>query len=172
MVGLLQLTTLVRGQLDEFDYCIRRTPSPGLLRCAGQQALSSLQFLEEANNFTLATGVLMIKDDSLPASRIIPNFIDRDPLDFRQVLRHAGQIKTMPFALSVRLGSGERNQPADFILRKPTNPNRGMRAKTRGRTLEFVSIDRIGNNRQTECVPYSRVFQGAARVPLPSLCFE
>ncbi|XP_049547967.1 uncharacterized protein LOC125959199 [Anopheles darlingi] len=92
MMGLLQLTSPVRGQLDEFDYCIRRAPSPGLLRCAGQQALSSLQFLEEANNFTLATGVLMIKDDSLPASRIIPNFIDRDPLDFRGILENAGAV--------------------------------------------------------------------------------
>ncbi|XP_050091240.1 uncharacterized protein LOC126574874 [Anopheles aquasalis] len=92
VLGLFQFTTLVRGQLDEFDYCIRRQPSPGLLRCAGQQALSSLQFLEEANNFTLATGVLMIKDDSLPASRIIPNFIDRDPLDFRGILENAGAV--------------------------------------------------------------------------------
>ncbi|KFB38739.1 AGAP004132-PA-like protein [Anopheles sinensis] len=80
------LVGLARAQLDTFDYCIRMTPSPGLLRCAGQQALTSLQFLEEANNFTLASGLLMIKDESLAASsRIIPNIIDSDPLDFRQV---------------------------------------------------------------------------------------
>ncbi|XP_052863716.1 uncharacterized protein LOC128270357 [Anopheles cruzii] len=81
-----------RAQLDDFDYCIRRTPSPGLLQCAGQQALSSLQFLEEANNFTLTGGLLMLKDESLPSSRIIPNFIDRDPLDFRGILENAGAV--------------------------------------------------------------------------------
>uniref|UniRef100_A0AAG5D2Z3 Protein osiris 10 n=1 Tax=Anopheles atroparvus TaxID=41427 RepID=A0AAG5D2Z3_ANOAO len=82
-----------RAQLDTFDYCVRMTPSPGLLRCAGQQALTSLQFLEEANNFTLANGLLMIKDESLAASsRIIPNIIDSDPLDFRGILENAGTV--------------------------------------------------------------------------------
>lgn len=71
------------AELETFDYCIRATPSAGLLQCAGQQALASLQFLEDANNLTLATGVLMIKDDSNPAARILPNFLDQDPMDFR-----------------------------------------------------------------------------------------
>ncbi|XP_053672253.1 uncharacterized protein LOC128722601 [Anopheles nili] len=69
------------------------TPTPGLLQCAGQQALSSLQFLEEANNYTLTSGLLVIKDESLtPASRIIPNIVDHDPLDFRGILENAGAV--------------------------------------------------------------------------------
>uniref|UniRef100_A0A903Z0F2 Protein osiris 10 n=1 Tax=Anopheles minimus TaxID=112268 RepID=A0A903Z0F2_9DIPT len=90
---LILCAVTVRAQLDTFDYCIRMTPSPGLLQCAGQQALSSLQFLEEANNYTLASGVLMIKDESLvPSSRIIPNIVDHDPLDFRGILENAGAV--------------------------------------------------------------------------------
>uniref|UniRef100_A0A9I3FH58 Protein osiris 10 n=1 Tax=Anopheles epiroticus TaxID=199890 RepID=A0A9I3FH58_9DIPT len=90
---LVLAVTTVHAQLDTFDYCIRMTPSPGLLQCAGQQALSSLQFLEEANNFTLTNGLLMIKDESLvPASRIIPNIVDHDPLDFRGILENAGAV--------------------------------------------------------------------------------
>uniref|UniRef100_A0A182YGJ2 Uncharacterized protein n=1 Tax=Anopheles stephensi TaxID=30069 RepID=A0A182YGJ2_ANOST len=85
LLTFILFAVTVRAQLDTFDYCIRMTPSPGILQCAGQQALSSLQFLEEASNFTLASGVLMIKDESLvPSSRIIPNIVDHDPLDFRQ----------------------------------------------------------------------------------------
>lgn len=89
LLTLILCVITVHAQLDTFDYCIRMTPSPGLLQCAGQQALSSLQFLEEANNFTLTNGLLMIKDESLvPSSRIIPNIVDHDPLDFRQVQEH------------------------------------------------------------------------------------
>lgn len=69
--------------LETFDYCIKANPSVGLLQCAGQQALASLQFLEDASNLTLANGLLMIKDEANPSSRILPNFIDHDPLDFR-----------------------------------------------------------------------------------------
>uniref|UniRef100_A0A9I3EGY6 Protein osiris 10 n=1 Tax=Anopheles dirus TaxID=7168 RepID=A0A9I3EGY6_9DIPT len=93
IVVLVMVAGSVHAQLGTFDYCIRMTPSPGLLQCAGQQALSSLQFLEEANNFTLASGLLMIKDESLvPSSRIIPNIVDHDPLDFRGILENAGAV--------------------------------------------------------------------------------
>uniref|UniRef100_A0A182T9A7 Uncharacterized protein n=1 Tax=Anopheles maculatus TaxID=74869 RepID=A0A182T9A7_9DIPT len=96
LLTLFLCVVTVHAQLDTFDYCIRMTPSPGILQCAGQQALSSLQFLEEASNFTLASGVLMIKDESLvPSSRIIPNIVDHDPLDFRQVtVRNHSQLTT------------------------------------------------------------------------------
>lgn len=78
------ITTTVSGvELETFDYCIKASPSAGLLQCAGEQALASLQFMEEANNLTLGRGILMIKDDSNPAARILPNFLDHDPLDFR-----------------------------------------------------------------------------------------
>ncbi|XP_035890543.1 uncharacterized protein LOC118502423 [Anopheles stephensi] len=93
LLTFILFAVTVRAQLDTFDYCIRMTPSPGILQCAGQQALSSLQFLEEASNFTLASGVLMIKDESLvPSSRIIPNIVDHDPLDFRGILENAGAV--------------------------------------------------------------------------------
>uniref|UniRef100_A0A9I3LF12 Protein osiris 10 n=1 Tax=Anopheles melas TaxID=34690 RepID=A0A9I3LF12_9DIPT len=93
LLALILCVITVHAQLDTFDYCIRMTPSPGLLQCAGQQALSSLQFLEEANNFTLTNGLLMIKDESLvPSSRIIPNIVDHDPLDFRGILENAGAV--------------------------------------------------------------------------------
>ncbi|XP_052562066.1 uncharacterized protein LOC120430148 [Culex pipiens pallens] len=88
----LLLHELASAELDTFDYCIKMTPSAGLMQCAGQQALASLQFLEEASNLTLASGVLMIKDDSNPAARIVPNFIDHDPLDFRGILENAGAV--------------------------------------------------------------------------------
>ncbi|EAT44320.1 AAEL004303-PA [Aedes aegypti] len=80
------------SELETFDYCIRTSPSVGLLQCAGQQALASLQFLEEANNLTLGSGIMMIKDESNPAARILPNFLDHDPMDFRGILENAGAV--------------------------------------------------------------------------------
>ncbi|XP_055585980.1 uncharacterized protein LOC129738745 [Uranotaenia lowii] len=79
-------------ELETFDYCIKTTPNAGLLQCAGQQAIASLQFLEEANNLTLAGGIMMIKDDTNPSARILPNIIDHDPLDFRGILENAGAM--------------------------------------------------------------------------------
>lgn len=79
----IMLRKRVSAELDTFGYCIKTTPSAGLLQCAGQQALASLQFLEETSNVSLANGLLMLKDETNPAARILPNFVDHDPLDFR-----------------------------------------------------------------------------------------
>ncbi|XP_058443898.1 uncharacterized protein LOC131425767 [Malaya genurostris] len=80
------------AELATFDYCIKANPSVGLLQCAGQQALASLQFLEEASNLTLTSGLQIIKDESNPSARILPNFVDHDPLDFRGILENAGAM--------------------------------------------------------------------------------
>ncbi|XP_055523596.1 uncharacterized protein LOC129717603 [Wyeomyia smithii] len=89
---LCRIGQLTAAELETFDYCIKVNPSVGLLQCAGQQALASLQFLEEASNLTLANGLLMIKDETNPSARILPNFIDHDPLDFRGILENAGAL--------------------------------------------------------------------------------
>lgn len=68
-----------------FQYCLRAQPTPGLLECAGRQALTSLSAIQEADNFTIDQGFVMLRDDESPAllSRALPSFLDQDPTDFR-----------------------------------------------------------------------------------------
>lgn len=67
-----------------FQYCLRAVPRPGLLECAGRQALTSLSAIQDADNFTIDAGFVMIRDESLtPAARQLPSFLDQDPMDFR-----------------------------------------------------------------------------------------
>lgn len=68
----------------EFNACLKPDrPSGGLVTCFGHQALRQLQDLEEREEFALADGVSLKRDDAGP--RDISNFLDRDPMDFRYV---------------------------------------------------------------------------------------
>lgn len=83
---LFVLCSIVAGSAAQqtFQYCLRAQPRPGLLECAGRQALTSLSAIQEADNFTIDSGFVMIREgtESL-SSRALPSFLDQDPTDFR-----------------------------------------------------------------------------------------
>lgn len=83
MVLLLILKILTcKSDISAFGNCLKRNQSPGLMTCVGHQALVTLQTFEDANNFTLANDIIMLKDESV-MSRSLPNFLEQDPMDFR-----------------------------------------------------------------------------------------
>lgn len=49
--------------------------------CFGKEILNNLNKYEEADTFSLATGVSFVRDEKTP--RDITSFLDKDPMDFR-----------------------------------------------------------------------------------------
>lgn len=79
--------SFVKCETEVFNQCIRTSPNPSLLRCIGQQTLSSLHNLNKMDNVTLSTGFTMIRHDDPLQQRSFPEFFTDDPLDFRYVLK-------------------------------------------------------------------------------------
>lgn len=75
-------THICKSDMSALGNCLKRNQSPGLMTCVGHQALVTLQTFEDANNFTLANDIVMVKDESV-MSRSLPNFLEQDPMDFR-----------------------------------------------------------------------------------------
>lgn len=67
---------------NSFGHCLKQD-QPNLIKCAGQQAIETLQQLNEVNNFTLTDGVVFSKDDNAMGRNSPINFLDQDPNDFR-----------------------------------------------------------------------------------------
>lgn len=78
----LLIATLSLGAQNVFQQCLKSQPNPGVMGCAGRQALHSLNTIQESDNFTIDNGFTMVRIDSL-ASRELPSFLDQDPMDFR-----------------------------------------------------------------------------------------
>lgn len=73
----------INGQLETFGHCLKdNSKDTSLVKCFGKQALSTLQEFENLSNFSLANGLLMVKDEQ-QMGRSIPNFLDQDPTDLR-----------------------------------------------------------------------------------------
>lgn len=81
-IVLLLILKTCKSDISAFGNCLKRNQSPGLMTCVGHQALVTLQTFEDANNFTLANDIIMLKDESV-MSRSLPNFLEQDPMDFR-----------------------------------------------------------------------------------------
>lgn len=79
-VSVLHLQVV--NMAETFQHCLRTVPNPGLVQCAGRQALTSLNNIQEIDNFTITNGFMMIRDENL-AARSVPNFLEQDPTDFR-----------------------------------------------------------------------------------------
>lgn len=73
---------ICKSDMSALGNCLKRSQSPGLMTCVGHQALVTLQTFEDANNFSLANDIVMVKDESV-MSRSLPNFLEQDPMDFR-----------------------------------------------------------------------------------------
>lgn len=67
---------------NSFGHCLKQD-KPNIIKCAGQQAIETLQQLNELNNLTLADGVVLAKDDSVMGRSAPINFLEQDPNDFR-----------------------------------------------------------------------------------------
>lgn len=69
---------------NSFGHCIKQD-NPSLLKCAGEQAIETLQQFNEIDNFNLTEGVVLAKDESVMGRNNPINFYEQDPQDFRQV---------------------------------------------------------------------------------------
>jgi hypothetical protein len=67
---------------NSFGHCLKQD-QPSLIKCAGQQAIETLQQFNEVSNFTLVDGVVLSKDDNAMGRNSPINFLDQDPNDFR-----------------------------------------------------------------------------------------
>ena len=69
---------------SSFGHCIKQD-NPSLIKCAGQQAIETLQQFNEIDNFNLTDDVVLVKDESVMGRNNPINFYEQDPQDFRQV---------------------------------------------------------------------------------------
>lgn len=76
------ISTNKSENLQEFQYCLKKSKQPSLKECIGRSAISFLQRFDERENFTLTKGFVATKDDSA-AGRSLVNFLDTDPVDMR-----------------------------------------------------------------------------------------
>lgn len=72
---------LIKANSEVFNQCIR-SPKPSVIRCIGQQTLSSLINLDKMDNFTIVSGLEMIRPDD-GRQRSLTDFFVEDPMDFR-----------------------------------------------------------------------------------------
>lgn len=72
---------LVRADNEVFNQCIR-SPKPNVIKCIGQQTLSSLHYMDKMDNFTIVSGLEMIRPDD-GRQRSLTDFFVEDPTDFR-----------------------------------------------------------------------------------------
>lgn len=74
---------LTKASNEVFNQCIRSTPHPGIMRCIGQQTISSLQTMDKMDNFTLVNGLEIIRPANGGQQRALNDFFVEDPTDFR-----------------------------------------------------------------------------------------
>lgn len=67
---------------NSFGHCLKQD-KPNLIKCAGQQAIETLQQFNDINNFTITDGVVFSKDERAMGRNVPINFLDQDPNDFR-----------------------------------------------------------------------------------------
>lgn len=72
---------LIKASNEVFNQCIR-SPKPSVIKCIGQQTLSSLHNLDKMDNFTIVSGLEMIRPDD-GRQRSLTEFFVEDPTDFR-----------------------------------------------------------------------------------------
>ena len=65
-----------------FGHCIKQD-KPNVIKCAGQQAIETLQQLNDVDNFTLSEGFVLSKDETVMGRSTPINFLDQDPTDLR-----------------------------------------------------------------------------------------
>lgn len=66
---------------SQLNDCISVQRSSELGVCFGREVLNKLNKYDEADSFSLATGIAFVRDEKTP--RDIGSFLDKDPMDFR-----------------------------------------------------------------------------------------
>lgn len=75
---------LIKANNEVFNQCIR-SPKPNVMKCIGQQTLSSLHYLDKMDNFTLVSGLELIRPENA-RERSLTEFFVEDPTDFRLII--------------------------------------------------------------------------------------
>lgn len=71
-------------QFETFGHCLRQSEKPSIIKCAGEQALDTLQQFNNIQNFTLAKGLIVSRDEGAMGRNIPMTFLDdSDPSDIR-----------------------------------------------------------------------------------------
>lgn len=70
-------------EFETFGHCLKQSEKPSLIKCAGQQALETLQQFNALENFTLTKGLTLSRDESAMGRSNPVNFIENDPDDIR-----------------------------------------------------------------------------------------
>ncbi|KAJ8715396.1 hypothetical protein PYW07_009878 [Mythimna separata] len=109
------------SQLNEC-ISVRRSTDVGV--CFGKELLNKLNKYDEADAFSLATGVSFVRDEKTP--RDIGAFLDKDPMDFRSILEDAGNLiskrslhwdlSTFYPGLVMRIGPTLANGVLEFVM--------------------------------------------------------
>lgn len=73
---------LIKANSEVFNQCIR-SPKPSVIKCIGQQTLSSLLYMDKVDNFTIVSGLEMVRPDDGRQRSGISDFLVDDPTDFR-----------------------------------------------------------------------------------------
>ncbi|XP_026754402.2 uncharacterized protein LOC113514512 [Galleria mellonella] len=109
------------SQLNE---CISVQRSAELGVCFGKEILNNLNKFNEADSFSLATGVSFVRDEKTP--RDIASFLDKDPMDFRSMMEDASNLiskrslhwdlSTLYPGLVMRIGPTLANGVLEFVM--------------------------------------------------------
>lgn len=70
-------------QGSQLNKCLSERRGAEVGVCFGKELLSNLNQYDEAESFTLATGVTFVRDEKTP--REFGNFLDKDPMDYRYI---------------------------------------------------------------------------------------
>lgn len=83
---------VIKGSNEVFNQCVRSTPNPGLIKCIGQQTLSSLHYIDKIDNFTITNGLELVRTDAGRERSLTELFVD-DPTDFRYMRAINSNVK-------------------------------------------------------------------------------
>ncbi|XP_059050597.1 uncharacterized protein LOC131845544 [Achroia grisella] len=109
---------------SNLNECISVQRSAELGVCFGKEILNNLNKFNEADTFSLATGVSFVRDEKTP--RDIASFLDKDPMDFRSMMEDASNLiskrslhwdlSTLYPGLVMRIGPTLANGVLEFVM--------------------------------------------------------
>ncbi|CAK1541122.1 unnamed protein product [Leptosia nina] len=118
----LQQGEIHENQVDGINECLSERSAVGV--CFGKELLAKLNNYEEADTFSLASGVSFVRDEKTP--RDIGAFLDKDPMDFRSIMEDASSLiskrslhwdmGTIYPGLVMRIGPTLANGVLEFVI--------------------------------------------------------
>ncbi|XP_026323050.1 uncharacterized protein LOC113232513 isoform X3 [Hyposmocoma kahamanoa] len=109
---------------SELNQCISVHRSTEIGSCFGKELLNRLNQYNEAESFSLSTGVSFVRDEKTP--RDFGSFLDKDPMDFRSMMEDASNLiskRSLHWDLSgvypglvMRIGPTLANGVLEFVM--------------------------------------------------------